>query len=113
MNIKPAEYLPNLDGLRFMCFLSVFFFHSFHTGYDHIKYSEPYVFIKWTVFQNGNLGVNFFFVLSGFLITRLLLDEKSRNGKIHIFNFYIRRVLRIWPLFYFCLIFGFIIFPLL
>ena len=65
------------------------------------------------MFGNGNLGVNFFFVLSGFLITYLLIAEKKLNGKINIKKFWIRRLLRIWPLFYFCVFFGFLIFPIL
>lgn len=62
-------------------------------------------------FNLGGLGVYFFFVLSGFLITYLLLVEKEKFGKISIKQFYIRRVLRIWPLYYFILILGFFILP--
>ncbi|GIV43810.1 MAG: hypothetical protein KatS3mg035_0933 [Bacteroidia bacterium] len=100
-------YFENLDGLRFLCFLSVFFFHSFHTDFDYIKTNYIYHFIKRDLFGNGNLGVNFFFVLSGFLITYLLIEEKKLNGKINILKFWIRRILRIWPLFYLCVIIGF------
>lgn len=108
---KPAIFFPHLDGLRFFCFLSVFFFHSFHTEYDYIKNSSTYYFVKQFVFGNGNLGVNFFFVLSGFLITFLLLKEQEYYGRIHVLNFWKRRILRIWPLYFACLIFGFFIFP--
>lgn len=103
-------YFPNLDGLRFFCFLFVFFFHSFYTEYDYISSDPVYRFVKFRIFGNGNLGVNFFFVLSGFLITYLLIIEKQRTA-INIKNFYIRRVLRIWPLFFFCVFFGFVLFP--
>src|SRR5690606_19639921 len=72
-----------------------------------------YGFVKGFLFKNGVLGVNFFFVLSGFLITYLLLVEKDRFKNINIGNFYVRRVLRIWPLFYFCVLFGFVAFPIL
>lgn len=106
-------YFENLDGLRFLCFLSVFFFHSFHTEYDFIKESPIYTFIKKDLFGNGNLGVNFFFVLSGFLITFLLIEEKKLNRQIDLRNFWIRRILRIWPLFYFCVFFGFVMFPMI
>lgn len=106
-------YFENLDGLRFLCFLSVFFFHSFHTDFDYIKTSDVYHLIKRDIFGNGNLGVNFFFVLSGFLITYLLIEEKKLNGQIDIKKFWIRRILRIWPLYYLCVIFGFFIFPFL
>ena len=106
-------YFENLDGLRFLCFLSVFFFHSFHTEYDFIKDNPVYTFIKKDLFGNGNLGVNFFFVLSGFLITFLLIEEKKLNRQIDLRNFWIRRILRIWPLFYFCVFFGFVMFPMI
>src|SRR5690349_4366985 len=106
-------YFENLDGLRFFCFLFVFFFHSFHTEFDYIKSTDFYQHIKKDIFGNGNLGVNFFFVLSGFLITYLLIEEKELNSQIDIKKFWIRRILRIWPLFYLCVIIGFFIFPIL
>ncbi|MBW6482157.1 MAG: acyltransferase [Vicingaceae bacterium] len=109
--MKKTEYFENLDGLRFFSFLSVFFFHSFHTNSDYLKSLPIYDFIKFNVFGEGNLGVNFFFVLSGFLITYLLIKEKKINAQINIKLFLIRRVLRIWPLFFFCVGFGFLIFP--
>jgi peptidoglycan/LPS O-acetylase OafA/YrhL len=103
-------YFENLDGLRFFCFLSVFFYHSFHTENPDLKASETLHFLTKTVFTNGNLGVNFFFVLSGFLITYLLIKEKAKS-QINIPKFWMRRILRIWPLYYFCVAFGFILFP--
>ncbi|MCP4442334.1 MAG: acyltransferase [Aureispira sp.] len=106
-------YFENLDGLRFLCFLSVFLFHSFHTEYAYISDSGLYHFIKKDLFGNGSLGVNFFFVLSGYLITYLLIEEKKLNGQIDLKKFWIRRILRIWPLFYMCVLFGFYVFPLL
>jgi peptidoglycan/LPS O-acetylase OafA/YrhL len=59
----------------------------------------------------GPLGVFLFFVLSGFLITSLLLVEKERTNTINIKNFYIRRVLRIWPLYYFTVFLGLFVLP--
>lgn len=108
---KPKLFFENLDGLRFFCFLSVFLYHSFYTEFVHIKTDDTYQFITNFLFANGNLGVNFFFVISGFLITFLLIKEKEQNGKINIKNFWLRRILRIWPLFYLCVFIGFVIFP--
>ena len=59
----------------------------------------------------GNLGVVLFFVLSGFLITFLLLEENKRTGTVSIRKFYIRRILRIWPLYYLIVIIGFFVLP--
>ena len=106
-------FFENLDGLRFLCFLAVFFFHSFHTEFQEIKSDEYYVLIKNGIFGNGNIGVNFFFVLSGFLITYLLIKEKEIRHKINIPFFWMRRILRIWPLYFLCVFFGFFIFPLI
>ena len=105
--MKKKIYFENLDGLRFFCFFSVFLYHSFHTENEIIKSSPIYKFVTEEIFKNGNLGVNFFFVLSGFLITYLLIAEKKLNGQIDLKKFWIRRILRIWPLFYFCVGFGF------
>lgn len=105
------HYFKRLDSLRFLCFLSVFFYHSFFTNYVHLKELGFYHFVTRDVFANGNLGVNFFFVLSGFLITHLLIQERQFTGKIDVWKFWIRRVLRIWPLYFVCVFFGFVVFP--
>ena len=109
---KKKIYFENLDGLRFFCFLAVFLFHSFHTDNPEIISSSAYGIIKQDIFGNGFLGVNFFFVLSGFLITYLLIEENKLNGKINIPKFWVRRILRIWPLYFLCIFFGFVLFPL-
>lgn len=59
----------------------------------------------------GKLGVVLFFVLSGFLITTLLLNEKKLNETISFKKFYIRRILRIWPVYYLIVIIGFFVYP--
>lgn len=110
--MKKRIYFENLDGLRFICFLMVFGAHAFNTHIESVKDSGIHQLIKGRIFQNGNLGVNFFFVLSGFLISYLLIAEKKFNGKIHILKFWTRRILRIWPLYFFCVFFGFFIFPI-
>jgi peptidoglycan/LPS O-acetylase OafA/YrhL len=78
--------IPGLDGLRAIAFLLVF---AFHTDY----------------LESGWVGVSLFFVLSGFLITGILLDmKKSLSSRDYFFKFYGRRFLRIFPLYYFYLI---------
>lgn len=110
--IDKKPHFPNLDALRTLAFLAVFFYHSFHTEYDYIKSDSLYQFVN-SLFKSGDLGVNFFFVLSGFLITNLLMREEIVEGKIQLLSFYMRRVLRIWPLFFFTVFFGFVVFPFL
>jgi peptidoglycan/LPS O-acetylase OafA/YrhL len=114
---RQKVFFPNLDALRFICFLMVFLFHAYKTIFENLKSgngtSKTLYSIIQFLFQNGELGVNFFFVLSGFLITFLLIREKSYSKTVHLRNFYIRRVLRIWPLFYLCVFIGFVVSPFL
>ena len=109
---KNKIFFPNLDGLRFICFLSVFLYHCNETIFPKISNSKVSSVLNF-IFRNGNLGVNVFFVLSGFLITFLLIKEKELKNTISLRNFYARRILRIWPLFYLCVFLGFIAFPFL
>ena len=102
-------YFPNLDGLRFFAFFFVFMFHCYYQIPEQGKDSSLYLAFH-KLWENGDLGVNFFFTLSGFLITYLLLSEERQQGNFQISGFYWRRVLRIWPLYYFTLIFGYFIF---
>ena len=110
---KEKIFFPNLDGLRFLSFFSVYLFHIWILMFDRYSLAGTMPRIVRFFFQNGEIGVNFFFVLSGFLITYLLIQEKKLTGKIHVGNFYVRRILRIWPLFYVCILFGFVLYPLL
>ena len=108
---KNKIFFPNLDGLRFICFLAVFLYHCNETIFQ--KITNPKISsLLYFLFSNGNLGVNIFFVLSGFLITFLLIKEKEFKQNISLKNFYVRRILRIWPLFYLCVFLGFAVFPL-
>jgi peptidoglycan/LPS O-acetylase OafA/YrhL len=111
---KAKIFFPNLDGLRFISFFVVFLYHGYLSIFSYLKDSQPKTFAVIEFFsKHGNLGVNFFFVLSGFLITYLLIKEKEFTGRIHIPNFYVRRILRIWPLYYCCIIIGFVGFAFL
>ena len=97
------RYFENFDSLRFISFLSIFHFHTFFS--DEFPDNISYSFLH-KVFKNGDLGVNFFFTLSGFLITYHLLMEEKQYGMFSLKKFYIRRVLRIWPLYYVTFLFG-------
>lgn len=101
-------YFPNLNGLRFAAALMVIVHHI-----EQFKsiYGLPNNFSSTTIQIFGELGVVLFFVLSGFLITYLLLEEESQTGTILIQNFYVRRILRIWPLYFLIVILALLVLP--
>ncbi|HEY0975923.1 MAG TPA: acyltransferase [Flavobacteriales bacterium] len=104
---------PRLDAVRALCFLAIFLFHSFHTERPELLDHPLRVFLRHVLLNNGSCGVNVFFVLSGFLITYLLFRERERFERIDVPRFWLRRVLRIWPLYFACVAFGFGVMPLL
>ena len=117
-------YAPELDALRFGAFVLVFCRHvvsalgdarraSFGAPETSSESAAAMTFLsssarasaaRWTVLQESlqafDFGVCLFFFLSAFLITRLLLTERRAMGTVGVRNFYIRRALRIWPLYY-------------
>jgi peptidoglycan/LPS O-acetylase OafA/YrhL len=103
-------YFPELDGLRFVAFMMVYLFHG----------GVPWGVLKQVVgdsatralFDNGGYGVQLFFILSGYLIATLLLREEARYGRIALKAFWVRRILRIWPLYYLIVLVGFLLLPL-
>jgi peptidoglycan/LPS O-acetylase OafA/YrhL len=87
-NFWVTPYFPALDGLRAICLVLVIFNHMHEKIPPLIK---------------GGLGVDIFFVLSGFLITTLLLREKEKYGSVSLKGFYTRRAFRILPVYFFVL----------
>ncbi len=103
-------FFPHLDAFRFFAFLAVFVHHSFNSlGYYNAN--PTFRFIVKNFLCAGRLGVSFFFVLSGFLITYLLMEEKEVSGKIDIQKFYLRRILRIWPVYFVIVGLALLVFP--
>ena len=89
-------YFPNLNGLRF---IAAFFVIINHVEQLKVFYKIGNLQVSTFAGNIGKLGVMLFFVLSGFLITYLLLLEEQKFDKIHIKKFYVRRFLRIVPLY--------------
>ena len=88
MNLK---YRPDIDGLRAISVFSVIFYHA------------NFIFFDKEIFSGGFIGVDIFFVISGYLITSLILNELSHNN-FSISNFYTRRIRRIIPMLFFVII---------
>ena len=92
-------YRPELDIVRLLAFLAVFSTHSSRPSGD--------AFYTYRIIADaGNFGLSLFFVLSAFLISTLLLREKDIAKTVSIQNFYRRRILRIWPLYFLALAFA-------
>lgn len=98
-------YFKHLDGVRALAALMVMAYHFF----TYIDLETPLQFHLFQVSTLGRTGVTLFFVLSGFLITRILLATKGSDGFFK--NFYIRRAFRILPLYYLFLFIFFFAYP--
>ena len=113
---KPLHFVQ-LDALRFLAAFLIVIVHAWEgwvawygkpgllTHADHKTYTWLGDRVTMLV-HNMNFGVDMFFLISGFLITYLLLKEKTDKGKINIPAFFLRRVLRIWPLYFFVILVG-------
>jgi peptidoglycan/LPS O-acetylase OafA/YrhL len=95
-NSRFPTYLPSLDGWRAVSILLVLGFHCKAVPGFPESFRQPF---KWIF--DGPLGVRIFFLISGFLITFLLLREHRLRGRANLRNFYLRRSFRIFPV-YFC-----------
>lgn len=108
---SPGYYVPQLDGLRYFAFLLVFLSHL--PLAESLLVEAPPLRALLVAFNRfGWVGVDLFLVLSAFLITNLLLLEQQRCGRFSLKDFYIRRSLRIWPLYFLMVAVGFFINPL-
>ena len=106
---KPNNsYVAGFDSLRFFAASAVLLCQI-----ELLKHYSglPSLVSESSIYETGKLLVASFFVLSGFLITTLLLLEKERHGTIRILSFYMRRGLRIWPLYYLLILLVFFVLP--
>nr|MBP6386621.1 acyltransferase [Pseudarcicella sp.] len=101
-------YFSGLNSLRFWAAFLVIVSHI-----EMLKenYGFEIIISDFNFYYLGGISVTFFFVLSGFLITYLLLIEKEKHKNINIKAFYLRRILRIWPVYYSMLILAFFVLP--
>ncbi len=108
----PSEaYWPQLDGLRTLAFLMVLAYHLGPVTASNGAGTPLPVWALNTLCSWGGSGVDLFFCLSGFLITFLLLAEKKSFGNISFKLFFVRRALRIWPVYYVLLLISCAIMP--
>jgi peptidoglycan/LPS O-acetylase OafA/YrhL len=99
------RYRPELDAVRFLAFLLVFLFHALPVP----LIGRPGWRVNLSLMEACALGLCLFFTLSAYLITDILLTERENNTVISVKKFYIRRILRIWPLYFFGIALGIVI----
>jgi peptidoglycan/LPS O-acetylase OafA/YrhL len=98
------KYYPQLDAIRGLSFLAVFFFHAYKPNLTHTLFSRIISFF----YNNLTLSIDVFFVLSAFLLTLLGIKEHEKKGSFSFKNYFIRRALRIWPLYYLLMFLSFV-----
>ena len=74
------SYFPEIDGLRALAVILVLLFH-----------------LKIPGFEGGFIGVDIFFVISGYLITSIYFDEVKKNGNFNFYNYFLKRIFRLFP----------------
>jgi peptidoglycan/LPS O-acetylase OafA/YrhL len=89
MNINSNKYRPDIDGLRAFAVVSVILFHA------------QFYFFNTQIFQGGFLGVDIFFVISGYLISKIIFEDVLLDKKFSFLNFFQRRIRRILPILFF------------
>ena len=92
MTNNKSKYLPSIDSLRALAVLAVIIYH-----------------VDVNYLPGGFLGVDLFFVLSGYLISSLIIKEYKKTGSINLYNFYIRRARRLLPAVYFMITVGIVV----
>lgn len=111
--MEQKVFFKNLDALRFVAFLFIFLGHALDTDSELIRNSEVYSWVKNYIYIFGKTGFSFAFVLSSYINTWVILEERQHAGHFKPWLYYIRRAIRIWPLYFLVLFFGFAILPLI
>jgi len=100
-------YFPQLDAVRGLSFLAVYFVHAYHPDFGTGFFNRLLQYL----YDNLALSIDVFFILSSFLLTWLGINEYKVKGNFSFINYFIRRALRIWPLYILLMIFSFIVVP--
>ena len=104
--VTAKHVIPSLDGLRAIC-VCVMMLSHYKAWSRFPRHGVRHVLLA--VFGQGSLSVMTFFVISGLLITTLLLNERERSGRVQLRRFYLRRCIRIFPPFYLFLVLAIVL----
>lgn len=110
---RPKVYFEHLDALRFVAFVFIFLGHALDTDSRAVQASSAYQWVRHYVYIFGTTGFSFAFVLSSYVNTWVILEERERAGSFSPWRYYVRRALRIWPLYFLVLFIGFVALPAL
>lgn len=113
MNKNNKEYFYSLNGLRGLSIISVLLGHISSRNWifndlEKINFLRPFM----SFIQDSQMGVNLFFIISGFLITSIIISEEKNSGKVNLKIFFLKRIIRIFPA-YFALLLVYFIFQIL
>jgi peptidoglycan/LPS O-acetylase OafA/YrhL len=109
MQERSKYYFPQLDFIRGFDFFFVYLFHAYHPHFGTGFFGRLFQYI----YNNFVLSIDVFFILSAFLLTWLGINEYKAKGNFSFINYFIRRALRIWPLYFLLMLFTFGILPYL
>lgn len=107
MSSGSKNYFPQLDAIRGLSFLAVFILHAWHPEFAAHFFGRMMQFF----YNDLVLSIDVFFVLSSFLLTWLGIREYRKRGDFSFLNYFIRRALRIWPLYFLLMFFAFVLLP--
>src|SRR5436190_3452454 len=107
MQGQAKYYFPQLDAIRGLDFFFVFFLHAYHPHFQTGFVGEMLKYF----YNNLVLTIDVFFILSSFLLTWLGINEYKANGNFSFINYFVRRALRIWPLYILLMLFTFVLLP--
>lgn len=105
----PKRYFRNLDSTRFLSCLTVFLHHTILNGSKGAAESSLYRFYDSHLSLDFIIGLDYYVVLSGFLISWVILEEYRETSQFKLGYYYLRRILRTWPLYFLLIILGYLL----
>src|SRR5690606_13494204 len=104
ISMQRREYFPFLDALRGLSFIGIFILHASQPMWDNSPIDKFLHHFRFSL----SFSIDVFFILSSFLLTYLGLREFEKHGRFSFKNYFLRRALRIWPLYYLIMVLSFL-----
>ncbi len=107
MSNYPKMYFKNLDSTRFLSCLTVFLHHTIIRNNSGTSSSSLYRFYDTNLSLDFIMGLDYYVALSGFLISWVILEEYKFTSRFNVEHYYLRRILRTWPLYFLLIVLGY------